>query len=141
MTMNSYAQYAYRATDIANMSPLELIIKLYDGAIGFLGRAANAIAKGDRLQKLENINKTRAIIDELLSSLKVEEGGEVAKNLENLYTYMLLELTRANAAGDIDKIMRVQGLLKTLKSGWEQVKTMSKSEAPAPRSSVMVKAF
>jgi flagellar protein FliS len=140
MTMNSYAHYAYRATDVANMSPLELIIKLYDGAIGFLGKAVNAISKGDRLQKLENINKTRAIIDELLASLKVEEGGDVAKNLQDLYTYMLVELTRANAAGDIEKIIRVQGLLKILKGGWEQVKITSKAEAPRT-SSVMVKVY
>jgi flagellar protein FliS len=139
MTMNSYAQYAYRATDIANMSPLDLIIKLYDGAIGFLGRAVNAISKGDRIQKLENINKTRAIIDELLASLKMEEGGDIAKNLQDLYTFMLVELTRANATGDVEKIMRVQGILKTLKGGWEQVKTTAKAEAS--RSAAMVRTY
>jgi flagellar protein FliS len=53
----------------------------------------------------------------------MEVGGEVAVNLQDLYIYMLLELTRANSTDSIDKIYHIQELLKTLRSAWVEVKS------------------
>ncbi|QWR76719.1 flagellar export chaperone FliS [Candidatus Magnetomonas plexicatena] len=118
----SYAQNAYRSIDIGSLSPLDLIIKLYDGAISFLSKAALGIEKKDKIAKINYINKTRMILEELLSSLNVEAGGEVALHLRDLYTYMIVELTRANANNSIDKVYHVQELMRTLKSAWQEIK-------------------
>ncbi|MBF0538936.1 MAG: flagellar export chaperone FliS [Nitrospirae bacterium] len=123
MTNSAYAQTAYINMDISSLSPLDLIIKLYDGAINFLNKAVVAINKKDKVQKIQYLNRSRMIVEELLFSLNVEEGGEVAVNLQDLYTYMLLELTRINASESIDKIYHVQELLKTLRSAWVEIKT------------------
>ncbi|MEO5355825.1 MAG: flagellar export chaperone FliS [Nitrospirae bacterium YQR-1] len=119
----SYAQHAYRSIDISSLSPLDLIIKLYDGAISFLSKAAVGIEKKNKLVKIEYINKTRMILEELLASLNIEAGGEIALHLQDLYTYMLVELTRANANDSIDKVYHVQELMKTLRSAWQEIKT------------------
>ncbi|KJU82199.1 Flagellar protein FliS [Candidatus Magnetobacterium bavaricum] len=109
--------------DISSLSPLDLIIKLYDGAISFLNKTVVAINKKDKVQKIQYLNRSRMIIEELLFSLNVEDGGDVAQNLQDLYTYILLELTRINASESIDKIYHVQELLKTLRSAWVEIKT------------------
>ncbi|KJR42802.1 Flagellar protein FliS [Candidatus Magnetoovum chiemensis] len=130
----SYVHNAYMTTGINNLSPLDLIIKLYDGAINFLTKAANAINNNDSATKLNYINKTRAIIEELLSSLRIEEGGEVAQNLQDLYTYMLIELAKTNSSNDSDKLYHIQDLLKTLKSAWQEVRlTVPQSELTRER--------
>ncbi|KWT84075.1 flagellar export chaperone FliS [Candidatus Magnetominusculus xianensis] len=124
MTNPAYAKNAYISTDINNLSPLDLVIKLYDGAIGFLSKAVFSIEKKNRPMKIQYLNKTRAIVEELMSSLDMEVGGEVAVNLHDLYTYMLLELTRINSTDSVDKIYHIQELLRTLKSAWVEVKAI-----------------
>ncbi len=136
MTNPAYAKNAYISVDINNMSPLDLVIKLYDGAIGFLSKAVMSIEKKNRPMKIQYLNKTRAIVEELLSSLDMEVGGEVAVNLQDLYTYMLLELTRANSTDSIDKIYHIQELLKTLRSAWVEVKTTVPQSAVSLRQQV-----
>lgn len=120
--IGAYAHNAYMASGINSLSPLELVIKLYDGAINFLNRVANAIEARDKVTKIQYINKTRAIIEELLNSLKVEEGGEVAQNLQDLYTYMLIELARLHASENLDKVYHIQDLLRTLRSAWQEIR-------------------
>ncbi|MBF0564267.1 MAG: flagellar protein FliS, partial [Nitrospirae bacterium] len=47
MTNAAYAHSAYISVDISSLSPLEIIVKLYDGAINFLNKAVMAIDKKD----------------------------------------------------------------------------------------------
>lgn len=123
MTNAAYAHSAYISVDISSLSPLEIIVRLYDGAINFLNKAVMAIDKKDKIKKIQYLNKSRMIVEELLLALNMEEGGEIAKNLQDLYTYMLIELTRANATDSVDKIYHVQGLLRTLRSAWSEIRT------------------
>jgi flagellar protein FliS len=122
-TRNPYAnaQNSYNSIEVSNSSPIDLVIKLYDGAVNFLSKAVLEIQAGKRGQN-DYINKTVAIIEELLSALKVEVGGDVAVNLRELYVYMLMELTKANANNDTESILKVQRLLRTLMDGWKEVR-------------------
>ncbi|MCI4624445.1 MAG: flagellar export chaperone FliS [Candidatus Magnetoovum sp. WYHC-5] len=132
--IDAYVHNAYMTTGISSLSPLELVIKLYDGAISFLNKVATAIKGKDKVSKIQYINKTRAIVEELLNSLKVEEGGEVAQNLQDLYTYMLIELARLHTSESLDKVYHIQDLLKTLRSAWQEIRqTMPSSELSSQR--------
>ena len=115
------AMNSYNKIEVSNSSPVDLIIKLYDGAVNFLSKAVLEIQNGKR-GEIDYINKSVAIIEELLSALKIEVGGEVAVNLKELYIYMLMELTKANAASDVQSILKIQGLLRTLMDGWIEVR-------------------
>lgn len=117
----SNAHNSYSAIEVSNSSPVDLVIKLYDGAVNFLSKAVLEIENGKRSQN-DYIGKTVAIIEELLSALKVDVGGEVAENLRELYIFMLLELTKANASNDTKTILMIKGLLKTLMEGWIEVR-------------------
>ncbi len=118
-----YAQNAYtRARVNTSTTPLDLIIMLYDGVIEHLGKAAVSMSQRNISQKTYHINKSVSIIEELLSSLNIEEGGQVALNLQSLYAYILRELTVANSSNDVDKIKHIEQLLIELRSAWRQIR-------------------
>jgi flagellar protein FliS len=52
-------------------------------------------------------------------SLDVNAGGEVARNLTDLYNYMLHQILLGNMNNDGEKFVEVAALLATLKEGWE----------------------
>ncbi|MBF0540330.1 MAG: flagellar export chaperone FliS [Nitrospirae bacterium] len=117
----SNAQTAYIKADVENSSPVDLVIKLYDGAITYLSSAIRDI-NGGKINNNNYIRKGIAIIDELLQSLNIKEGGEIASSLQDLYLYMLIELTKANMSSDAARIEHALKILINLKEGWTQIR-------------------
>jgi len=122
MSNTAYALNAYTQSKTAVASPVDLVIMLYDGAIDYLDKAATAVNMKETKEKIKYIDKTVAIIDELLKSLNLEAGGEIATNLQDLYIYMMRELTMANLQNDAEKIKHVESLLRELVSAWRQIR-------------------
>ena len=122
MSNTAYALNAYTQSKTAVASPVDLVIMLYDGAIDYLDKAATAVNMKETKEKIKYIDKTVAIIDELLKSLNLEAGGEIATNLQDLYIYMMRELTMANLQNDAGKIKHVESLLRELVSAWRQIR-------------------
>ncbi len=122
MSNAAYALNAYTQSKTAVASPVDLVIMLYDGAIDYLDKAATAVNMKETKEKIKYIDKTVAIIDELLKSLNLEAGGEIAVNLQDLYIYMMRELTMANLQNDAGKIKHVESLLRELVSAWRQIR-------------------
>jgi flagellar protein FliS len=119
----AYAQNAYTQVRVkTSTTPVDLVIMLYDGAIEYLQKAIFYIDSKNIERKIYYISKAMAIIEELLSSLNIEAGGDVAMNLRDLYVYMLKELVLANAKNDIDKIRHIESLLSEIRSAWKQIR-------------------
>ncbi len=119
----AYAQNAYTKTRVnTSATPLDLVIMLYDGAIEYLQKAAYNIEQGNIQGKIESLSRARAIIEELLSSLNADIGGEVANNLQSLYLYMLIELAKANATNDTTKIREIEHILNELRTAWRSIR-------------------
>lgn len=124
--MNAYAQNAYAASRVGDaQSPLDLVILLYDGAVERLRKATFHIGQGDMPAKLRAVNGAMAIIEELLSSLNVEEGGDVAGHLQGLYIHMLRELAEANLKNDVERMRRTEALLSELGGAWRQLRSQA----------------
>ena len=77
----------YKKTQIETATPLQLVVMLYDGAIVNAQRAIEAIRSGNVEQKSQAVDKTLAIVGELQATLDMEQGGDIARNLNSLYTY------------------------------------------------------
>ncbi|MGD0281929.1 MAG: flagellar export chaperone FliS [Dissulfurispiraceae bacterium] len=123
MVNTAYALNSYTQSRVMGGSPVEMIIMLYDGAIEFLNKAAKGITISNLQIKLKYIDRTLAILQELDRSLNFEAGGEVALRLHDLYCYMMTELVMANFKNDSDKLIHICGLLRTLREGWDEIKT------------------
>lgn len=107
-------------SQVSHASAHRLIQLLFEGALGRLAAAQGAIERGDYSAKGENLSKAIGIIGGLRSSLDME-AGEVSDNLDRLYEYMNLRLLEASAQNDQAKVGEVVQLLKTLKSGWDEI--------------------
>ncbi|MDZ4338543.1 MAG: flagellar export chaperone FliS, partial [Pseudomonas sp.] len=57
----------------------------------------------------------------LREGLNLEQGGEVAANLDSLYEYMATRLVDANVQNEIAPLDEVAGLLRNVKAGWDAI--------------------
>ncbi len=112
---------AYKETQIKTADSLKLIVMLYDGAIKFLNGALEFL-KEKRYDRVNtNIIKAQDIIAELLLSLDLENGGEIAKNLQSLYLYMNKRLLEGNISKKPEPIQEVIKLLSNLREAWYEL--------------------
>ena len=94
---------AYRRTEVQSRTPLELVVMLYDGALRFAVQARDAILQRDLHARREATSRLLAIVAELQNTLDLEQGGEVAATLDDLYGYMS---RRVLEQGKIDRCSR-----------------------------------
>lgn len=110
----------YRNTSVESASKEKLLLMLYEGAIKFTKKAAQACDQKDIAERGLNIGRAYDIIVELNNTLNHEVGGDIAKNLEQLYMFMTDQLTQANINGDRKHLDSVIKILETLLSGWQE---------------------
>lgn len=119
---NSYSnQNAYKANEISTVSQTRLIVMLYEGAMRFLKIATESMTPRKYDIVNNNIIKAQDIITELMLSLNLEDGKEIASNLLSLYVYMKKRLLEANMRKDTKIIEEVIELLTQLKSAWDDL--------------------
>ena len=114
----------YKRKQIESATPGQLVLLLYDGAIDFLNRAEAALLlkTPDRFEKYHNsLISCQNIITELIASLDLERGGEIANNLFRLYDFMNYRLVDANISKELTPVKEVRGLLNELRSAWVKV--------------------
>ena len=120
--MNAPGLSAYTQTNIESIvheaTPHKLIEMLFKGAKDALSQAVGAIERKDFEAKSKKISKATEIILNLRTYLDKEKGGEVADNLNELYTYMATVLIDANRTNDTEKLREVSALLDTVVDGW-----------------------
>jgi flagellar protein FliS len=107
-------------SEVSHASPHRLIQMLFEGALGRLAAAQGAMERGDLAVKGEMLGKAIGIVGGLRSSLDME-AGELSERLDQLYEYINLRLLEASAQNDIAKVTEVIQLLKTVKSGWDEI--------------------
>ena len=123
--MNAPGLDAYKATNIDSIvfeaTPHKLIDMLFKGAKDALVQAVGAIERKDFDAKSKKISKAIEIILNLQTYLDKDKGGNVADNLNELYTYMSTTLIDANRLNDTAKLQEVAGLLETVADGWSSM--------------------
>lgn len=96
----------------------ELIKLLLETLAVRINEAKSCIQQGDITEKITRLTKALDILDGLRMSLNIEEGGEIATNLDDLYDYMQRQLVQANAYNDISILDEVKGLVEEITSAW-----------------------
>jgi flagellar secretion chaperone FliS len=119
MTPHATAQQAYRDSAILTAPPERLVVMLYDGANRFLIQAATAMRSGDLTQTNDRLRRAEAILQELRATLDMS-AGEVATNLEAIYSFCQRLLLEARLKQDPSKIEHVARLLCELRDAWNQ---------------------
>jgi flagellar protein FliS len=120
LTPYATAQQAYRDSAILTAPPERLVVMLYDGANRFLIQAATAMRAGDLTQTNDRLRRAEAIVQELRGTLDMS-AGEVAVNLESIYSFCQRLLLQARLKQDASKIEHVAKLLRELRDAWDQL--------------------
>ncbi|MDA7494570.1 flagellar export chaperone FliS [bacterium] len=122
----SYAQAAatYQRNAVMTASPEKLIKLLYDGAIKHLEQSRTALMDESTSRSPEvgmSMSKAMGIIGELRASLDHTVGGDVSRNLEQLYEFVLDQLSQANLQRTPDGVNSALEVMRTLKEGWDGI--------------------
>ena len=128
--MSTYSNYqnAYKKASVNTLDQNKLIIMLYDGAIKNASFAVQYMESGEIEKVHDSLIKTKNIVTELLATLNMDQGGEIAKNLKSLYSYMFSQLVEANMEKKSEPVLTVIDLLKELRGAWVQIKEKKKPE-------------
>lgn len=109
-------------TGVASASPEKLISMLFDGARAAIGRAKQALERGDIPARGKAISQAIDIVSNgLKAALNLEVGGEVAQNLYELYDYIERCLLEANLHADASKLDLCDKLLSDIGSAWNEI--------------------
>ncbi|NND54286.1 MAG: flagellar export chaperone FliS [Gammaproteobacteria bacterium] len=118
---------AYGAAEADN--GLDLILSMMRGANDRIASARGHMERKEAQGKGEQLGKAIALIDGLRGALNVDEGGEIAGNLDALYDYMNRRLVEGNAMNDVAALDEVSALLAEIREAWEGV--VAQAAAPA----------
>ena len=108
--MDKHVSQTYLTQQIMTASPAKLVAMLYDRAISLLGEAIAAIEAGDVERRWKATGKATEVISHLWETLDMEQGGEVAANLSQLYGYIFRVLPKIDLDNDPKAAREVIGL-------------------------------
>ena len=124
----------YLNQQVMTASPAKLVSMLYDRAIMSLKEAIGAIEAGRIEARWKANARAIEIIGHMWSTLDRDKGGEIAANLDSLFSYMLSRLPEIDLRNDPAPAQEVIGLLEPLASSWRAVaegRSDSASRQPA----------
>jgi flagellar protein FliS len=102
--------------------PHKLVSLLFDALQRNIKGAKLAMQSGDVSNKCEQVSNALRILEEgLKAPLNLEEGGEIANNLNALYDYCVTRLVWANARNEVSALDEVATLMDTVAAGWKQI--------------------
>ena len=122
----------YAAASAAGTSPIGLVIRLYETAIGDLGRAIAAIRDNDIERRTYELQHALAVLGQLQGSLDMERGGEPARQLDRFYDLARARILQAQVRHSGTLLEEVMRDLLLLRDTWAEVeKQMAAQTAPA----------
>ncbi len=115
---SAYNTYAQNNVEIE--SPQKLIKMLYEGILRFNTQAKRAIANNDIERRTYWINRSIAIVIELINNLDLRQG-QIAEYLSALYQHQLTLLVQANLQNNELYLDEVNGVARGLLEAWKDV--------------------
>ncbi|WP_321779648.1 flagellar export chaperone FliS [Sulfurimonas sp.] len=119
------AHNIYAQNNIGIESPAKLIEMLYEGVLRFNAQAKKAIKDGDVEKRVYWINRSIAILTELIVTIDTNQG-DISLYLEGLYNYEIKLLTQASMEKNIDKLDEVSQVFKGLLEAWRESTDVAK---------------
>lgn len=124
---------AYRQTSVKTATQGRVIVMLYEEALRQIDLALSGINAADRrLDRINNaITKAQSIVTELMVSLDMEQGGEIAQNLFRLYMFFNDRLMEGNVKKEAAPLLEVKNLMGELRDAWKQIENTAVGAKPS----------
>jgi flagellar protein FliS len=115
--MNVYQQVTYESA-LESSDQLDMIKLLFNALIDSVVDAESHLMNRRPEAKGNAVSKAQNILLGLRATLDFEQGGEVARNLDDLYDYCLRRLTHAHVSNDQAAFREVRDLMHSIKEAW-----------------------
>lgn len=106
------------------------VVQLYDTILLHVGRAAEAARKGDFQVQFDEVMNATRIVDGLNRCLDMNEGGQVALNLRDMYESVSRALLRSvgkpSAEEACEKLIMA---MRNTRNAWAEISGMPKISA------------
>ena len=113
------AHNIYAQNNVGIESSEKLIAMLYEGILRFNAQAKKAMRDGDIEKRVYWINRSIAIITELISTINMDEG-QISEYLDGLYNYEIQLLATASRECTESKVDEVSNVFRTLLGAWRE---------------------
>ena len=121
----------YQKTRIDTAGKIDLVIMSYEKVIQCIQQAKGHFQENQFEQKAHKLQMSIDIINELQSSLNFEVGGQIARNLDALYTYILRSLIDGDIKKDVTVLDDAIRIMSELKNAWEDINKGEPGETSA----------
>lgn len=130
---NAYRQVGTE-TGVSGASPHKLVAMLFDGFMEALAQARGAMRAGNVEAKGRAIGHAVRIVEEgLRAGLDLHAGGNLARDLNDLYGYLAMRLTLVNVRNDEAGLDEAQALMQPLRDAWMSIADQAHTRVPAAR--------
>ena len=116
---------SYRKAQIGTASPGQRVVLMYDALLKELKKAKHGIVNIDNdIANIEHANNaitlSQKIILELKLALDMDQGGELADNLSNLYEFWNDQLSECNLKKDGKMLTPIIDMVRELRDTWKE---------------------
>lgn len=123
----SQYQKAQKELPLSDANPHQVIQILMREFLTQIFQAKASIERANIEGKNQSINKAIKIIGGLQGGLNLKEGADIADNLNNLYNYMTIRLTEANAENSVVILDEIKELYLPIKEAWDNISDSDKA--------------
>lgn len=115
-TSNGSQQYLRNA--VLTATPEQLQLMLYDGAIRFATRGAEALAARDRNAAFEALERAQRIALELANGIRRDVNPDLADRMASVYNFVYRRLVDANLNQDAEALEEALQILRYERETW-----------------------
>jgi len=133
--MASDLRDTYLERTILEADNCRLVLLLYQRALEALQTAREHLSRGEIRERSVAITRVSEILNELSLSVNHEVGGEISRNLVELYDYLQRLLQKANAEQVEPPLIEAQSLLETLIEAWRSCEPALLPQSALPQGS------
>ena len=117
-------------TGVSGATPHQLVAMLFDGFMEALAQGRGAMRSDEPGAKGLALGRAVRIVEEgLRAGLDLNAGGTLARDLDELYTYLTMRLTLANIRNDEAMLDECQRLVQPLQEAWQAIEPASRAHA------------
>jgi flagellar protein FliS len=125
----------YLERSISTADPAHLVLALYDGALAAVDKAEECLVDG-QAQLIEVAHRQLIKAQEILTELRVcldhSKGGDIAHNLDLVYSFCIERLVGVNLSKDPADLDLVRRAIRELRDAWHQACCLGPVQHPQP---------
>jgi len=129
--MSDLARRTYREQALQSMSSIRIVDRLMQGILVSVEAAIDAAIKGNIDERHAHVSKVCKVLASFQQALDVDQGGQIAVNLDALYRFAIRRLVDFEIRNDPGIAREVVTVLSPLAASW---RSLAEPAAETPRS-------